>query len=170
MQQRQKNQRNQKNKESFIDFFMIVKYFALYILLALICFGMKSIVMAALMASPTKQAGNGILTLYEIHNTGAAFNLFAGQQEMIITASFLVVAILTFVVLIASGKLTQTAVSAMAALSAGITMNMLERINQGYVIDYIRCEFMPDFPMFNVPDIMIVIGAIALILSLLTRR
>ncbi len=167
MQQRQKYI---KNKESFIDIFMIVKYFVLYILFALICFGMKSVVMTALAASPTKQAGNGILTLYEIHNTGAAFNLFAGQQEMIITASILVIAVLTLIVLIASGKLTQTTVSAMAALSAGITMNMYERITQGYVIDYIRCEFLPDFPMFNVPDIMIVVGAVCLILSLFTRR
>ena len=49
-------------------------------------------------------------------------------------------------------------------------MNMIERINQGYVIDYIHCDFLQDFPVFNVPDIMIVVGAIGLMLSLLTKR
>ena len=58
----------------------------------------------------------------------------------------------------------------MSALCAGITMNMIERINLGYVIDYIYCEFAPSIPMFNVPDIYIVVGAIGLILSVLTRK
>lgn len=162
--------RQQKTKEPLIDIFTIVKYFILWILFALVAYGVKVVVMMALSASPTRQVGNGILTLYEVHNTGAAFNLFSSQPEMIIMASFLAVALITFVVLIASGKITQTAVSAMAALSAGITMNMLERINQGYVIDYIHCNFLENFPVFNVPDIMIVVGAIGLMLSLLTRR
>ena len=162
--------RQQRTKEPLIDVFTIVKYFILWILFAIVAYGVKVVVMMALAASPTKQVGNGILTLYEVHNTGAAFNLFASQPEMIIIASFLAVALITFVVLIASGKITQAAVSAMAALSAGITMNMIERINQGYVIDYIHCDFLQDFPVFNVPDIMIVVGAIGLMLSLLTKR
>ncbi len=170
MNKQQRRLKNQKNSQPLIDFFMIVKYFGLWILFALICYGVKAIVMAAFQASPTNQVGNGILTLYEVHNTGAAFNLFAGHQEMIITASLFAVAILTFIVLIGSSKLSQTSVSAMAALSAGIVMNMIERIHLGYVIDYIHCEFLPTFPVFNFPDIMIVVGAVCLILSLFTKR
>lgn len=162
--------RQQRTKEPLIDIFTIVKYFILWILFAIVAYGVKTVVMMALAASPTKQVGNGVLTLYEVHNTGAAFNLFSNHSEMIITASFLAVALITFIVLIASGKITQAAVSAMAALSAGITMNMIERINQGYVIDYIHCNFLQDFPVFNVPDIMIVVGAIGLMFSLLTKR
>lgn len=166
----QKMQKQRKKNEPIIDIYSIVKYFALWILFALVAFGVKTIVLSATAISPTKQVGNGVLTLYEVHNTGAAFNLFAGQPEMIITASFFAVAILTFVILMFSTKVTQTAISAMAFLSAGITMNMLERINLGYVIDYIHCEFLQGFPVFNVPDIMIVVGALGLILSVLTKR
>ena len=107
--------RQQKTKEPLIDIFTIVKYFILWILFALVAYGVKVVVMMALSASPTKQVGNGILTLYEVYNTGAAFNLFSNQPEMIITASFVAVALITFIVLVASGKITQTAVSAMAA-------------------------------------------------------
>lgn len=163
-------QKQRRKSQPIIDISTIVKYFVLWILFALIAFGMKTIVLGAISISPTKQVGNGILTLYEVHNTGAAFNLFSSQPEMIITASFLAVAVLTFVILMFSTKVTQTAVSAMAFLSAGITMNMIERINLGYVIDYIHCEFLQNFPVFNVPDIMIVVGALGLILSILTKR
>lgn len=163
-------QKQRRKPQPIIDIYTIVKYFALWILFALVAFGIKTIVLSAVSISPTRQVGNGVLTLYEVHNTGAAFNLFSGQPEMIITASFFAVAILTFVILMFSTKVTQTAISAMAFLSAGITMNMIERINLGYVIDYIHCDFLQNFPVFNVPDIMIVIGALGLILSVLTKR
>ncbi len=159
-----------KNNSGIFNLGSIIKYFILWIVFALISFGMKTIVIGAVNMSPTKQCGNGMLTLYEVHNTGAAFNLFSGQPEMIIMASFIAVAALTFIVLLASAKLSHAAISAMALLSSGITMNMIERINYGYVIDYIHCDFLSNFPVFNVPDIMIVLGAIGLILSILFKK
>lgn len=164
-----RRQREEK-KGPIIDIYNIFKYAVIFVVLALVAFGVKQLVMMALSMSPTGQAGNGMLTLYEVHNTGAAFNLFAGQPEMLITTSFFAVAIIAFVLIITSAKQSGTAVSAMAALSAGITMNMLERINHGYVIDYIHCNFAPNLPVFNVPDIYIVVGAVCLVLSVLTRR
>ena len=167
----QREQRiEQKQKTSLFDIYSIVKYFAIWIILALVAFGVKKLVMMGISMSPVGYVGNGMLTLREVHNTGAAFNLFAGQPEMIITASFFAVALITFVMIVTSGKQSGTAVSAMAALAAGITMNMLERINLGYVVDYIHCDFAPNVPVFNVPDIYIVVGACCLILSVLTRK
>ena len=158
-----------KETRPLIDFGVIIKYIALYIVFALVVFGVDSVVLNAINMSPTQQVGNQHLTLFEVHNTGAAFNLFAGQPETIIVASFLAVAALVFSVLVFSSRLSQTAVSAMALLSAGITMNMIDRINHGYVIDYIHCNFMQSFPVFNTADIMIVFGALGLILALFSR-
>lgn len=163
------SRRRHREERPIIDFFAIIKYIALSIVFALITFGVNKIVMTAIDMSPTNQVGNGMLTLYEVHNTGAAFNLFAGQSEMIITASFFAVALMAFVVLIFSSKLTYTAISSMALLTAGITMNMVERIQHGYVIDYIHCNFMPNFPVFNTADIMIVFGALGLVIALFSR-
>lgn len=163
------SRRRHREERPIIDFFAIIKYIALSIVFALITFGVNKIVMTAIDMSPTNQVGNGILSLYEVHNTGAAFNLFAGQSEMIITASFFAVALMAFVVLIFSSKLTYTAISSMALLTAGITMNMVERIQHGYVIDYIHCNFMPNFPVFNTADIMIVFGALGLVIALFSR-
>lgn len=163
------SRRRYREDRPIIDFFAIIKYLVLSIVFALITFGVNKIVMTAIDMSPTNQVGNGMLTLYEVHNTGAAFNLFAGQSEMIITASFFAVALMAFIVLIFSSRLTYTALSAMALLTAGITMNMIDRIHHGYVIDYIHCNFMPNFPVFNTADIMIVFGALGLVIALFSR-
>ena len=163
------SRRRYRDDRPIIDFSSIVKYLVLSIVFALITFGVNKIVMTAIDMSPTNQVGNGMLTLYEVHNTGAAFNLFAGQSEMIITASFFAVALMAFIVLVFSARLSYTALSAMALLTAGITMNMMERIQHGYVIDYIHCNFMPNFPVFNTADIMIVFGALGLVIALFSR-
>ena len=164
------SKRQREEKAPLFDIYSVFKFIVIWLVLSFAAFGVKKIVMMALSASPTGKVGNGVLTLYEVHNTGAAFNLFAGQQEMIITASFFAVAIISFILIVTSSKQSGSAISAMSALCAGITMNMIERINLGYVIDYIYCEFAPNIPMFNVPDIYIVVGAIGLILSVLTRK
>lgn len=163
------SRRPNREYRPIIDMFTIMKYCALFVVFALVIFGVNKIVLTAIGMSPTQQVGNGMLTLYEVHNTGAAFNLFAGHSEMIITASFLAVAAMAFIIIMFSSRITHTAVSAMALLSAGITMNMIDRINHGYVIDYIHCNFMPSFPVFNTADIMIVFGALGLILALFSR-
>ena len=156
--------------KGLVDMGTIIKYVLLTFLFSLAIFGVREIVLYSLTLSPTKQVGNGFLTLYEIHNPGAAFNLFSGHTELIITASFFAVAIIAFVLLIQSTKLSHTAVSGMSLLSAGILMNMFERITHGYVIDYIFCNFAPGFPMFNIADVMIVFGALGIVMSLFSKN
>ena len=101
---------------------------------------------------------------------GQKFGIVVLSAATLIIASFLVIAVMAFIVIMMSTKLTQTAISAMALLTAGIAMNMSERVQYGYVIDYIDCNFLPSFPVFNTADIMIVCGAIGLIMAILTRR
>ncbi len=163
-------ERRAKRREELFDIFAIIRYIALTVLFSVIIYGMKLIVLTATNASPTGQVGNGMLTLYEVHNTGAAFSLFQNQPEMIIIASFLTVAVLAFIVIIMSAKLTHAAISSMSLLTAGIIMNMAERISQGYVIDYVHCDFLNNFPVFNTADIMIVFGALGLIWTVIARR
>lgn len=165
-----RQQRKQRGNNPLFDIGVIIRYFVLFIVFALVVLGINKVVLTAIAMSPTHKVGNGILTLYEVHNTGAAFNLFAAHSDMIIAASFIAVALMAFIVLVFSAKMTQTAISAMALLSAGILMNMIERIQLGYVIDYISCNFMPEFPVFNTADIMIVFGALGLVFALFSRN
>ena len=166
----QGKERRSKRREELFDIFAVIRYVALTILFSVIIYGMKLIVLTATNASPSGQVGNGMLTLYEVHNTGAAFSLFQNQPEMIIIAAFLTVAVLAFIVIIMSVRLTQSAISSISLLSAGIIMNMSERLSQGYVIDYVHCNFLNNFPVFNTADIMIVCGALGLILTVIARK
>lgn len=161
---------SRREREKKFDGGTVARYFTLTAIFSAIIWGMREIIMYATSISPTGQVGNGMLTLYGIKNQGAAFNLLHGQPEMIIVASFLAVTAIAFAAITMSAKLTQSALSAMALLSAGIIMNLSERLTMGYVIDYIHCDFMPNIPVFNTADIMIVCGALGLILAVLTRR
>ena len=160
-------ERERRNKELF-NMTYIFQFFGIWILSALIAFGMRCIVLHAFSISPTGRVGNGILTLYEEHGLSAAFNLFGGNQEAIISASMILILALSFIVIFASTKLKQAMISAMAFFCAGVSMNMFDRMQNGNVLNYIHCDFMPSFPVFNVPDIMVVIGAVCLVLSLIT--
>lgn len=145
-------------------------YLLLWVLFAGAAYALKAIVLFALSKSPTgATTGNGIMTLYEVHNAGAAFNLFNGQLGLLIGAAILALIVITLTAFIMNKKISSSLMSAFSLLSAGISMNLLERMIHGYVIDYIRLDFLPDFPMFNMSDILIVCGAIGLIISLITR-
>ena len=51
-------------------------------------------------------------------------------------------------------------------LFSGAVGNVLDRIYRGFVVDFIRVEFI-DFPVFNVADIFITIGAVIYIIFIL---
>lgn len=157
-------------RKQLFDFGTVINYSVLSIVFALVVFAVNKVVLSAINASPTNQVGNDFLTLYEVHNTGAAFSLFAGQTQVIIGASFIALLLIFCGVFFYSARLNQTAISALAFLTAGISMNLCERIQYGYVIDYINCNFAPNFPVFNTADMMIVVGAMGLIFSLLTKN
>ena len=53
----------------------------------------------------------------------------------------------------------------LVAVWAGGLGNMIDRVRLGYVVDMIRVEFM-DFPVFNVADIFITCGCVALLVHL----
>ena len=75
-----------------------------------------------------------------------------------------------FIIFTKSAKLKHNAISSMALLSSGIFMNTLERIQNGYVTDYISCNLLPYLPVFNTADILIVCGALGIIISLFARN
>ena len=147
----------------------IMKYIFLTIVFSLVIYGVNTAVMNGIKLSPILKVGNGIISLYEIHNYGAAFNLFKGQTDALIV--FAVVAVICMFLFICkcSKKLSHNAISSMALLSSGIIMNMYERIVHNYVIDYIHLDFAPNAPMFNTADILIVCGVFGILLYLVKR-
>ena len=103
----------------------------------------------------------GVLSLTHVQNRGVAFGLLAGISPIITAA-----AALTLVVLLSYNKGRQlrsrasgTGVALMAGGAAG---NLLDRVRLGFVIDYLDVHV---WPVFNLADVAIVVGAGLLLLA-----
>ena len=109
---------------------------------------------------------DGLFHLTYVQNTGAAFSSFEGMQWLfaLIFAAFTIWLIWEF-----SGKrlpFKPLDRALIVAIYAGGLGNMIDRIRLGYVVDMIQTTFI-DFPVFNVADIFITCGCIAMMAHLL---
>ena len=97
-----------------------------------------------------------------VRNYGAAFNLLSGSRFFLSFISVISAIILSYFIFISENKHFNK--YALSLILAGSIGNGVDRILNGYVIDFIKIKFI-DFPVFNIADIVINIGAIILIIS-----
>lgn len=129
----------------------------------------------------TKLVVTRLLELYErvevlpvldftlLHNTGAAFSMFAGasgwQRGFFITLGGIVSLVLVVWIwrLPRGSKLLPLA---LGLILGGALGNVIDRVVHGYVIDFIHAHWgAAYFPAFNVADSAITIGALLLIVD-----
>ncbi len=101
-----------------------------------------------------------------VKNTGAAFSLFQTHTDILIVVSVLVLGAVIFYVAKHLKTLTLSSVVLLSFFSAGILGNLIERIADGFVTDYIRITVV-DFPIFNLSDMFINIAAFLIICNIL---
>ena len=98
-----------------------------------------------------------------IHNTGGAWGILAGKTWLLVVFTAVVMAFCV-VFLIRNGFKNPLLFWAVCLVVSGGVGNMIDRIfNEGRVIDFLRTLFI-DFPIFNLADCAVVIGAGLLIL------
>ena len=102
-----------------------------------------------------------------IRNYGAAFNIFSGSRLFLTFVSVISAIILTYFIFISESKHINK--NAFSFILAGTIGNGIDRIFNGYVIDFIKIKFI-DFPIFNIADIAINIGVLFLIISYLKNK
>ena len=93
-------------------------------------------------------------------NTGMSFSLLEGQRAILIAIPLLLIAAVTWAVF--SGKLGSGRTDimiALAALAGGGLGNLIDRVFQGYVVDFIDVRII-NFAIFNFADICAVCGGI----------
>lgn len=105
----------------------------------------------------------GILQLTHVRNFGAAFGLFAGQRLLFFGAALVIVAAFIFLrnEILKAGHL---AVVASGLVLGGALGNLIDRVRYGYVVDFFDLGF---WPVFNVADSAIVVGAIVLAIMII---
>ena len=107
----------------------------------------------------------GFLYIGYTRNTGAAWGIFTGHTVYL--AIFSIVATLGLIYILLMMK-RGFAGFALALVIAGAIGNAIDRIRLGFVVDFIDTYiFGYDFPMFNVADAAITVGALLLVIYML---
>lgn len=143
----------------------IISKFAIYTLL-LIALSFFCREVSLLLLSKGQFLESPIFSLHFVKNTGAAFSLLHSQTRFLIYLSGLISAVILIYVVKNSNRISNLKLNALILITAGIIGNLYERIVNGYVTDYIDLKFI-DFPVFNVSDIFITMGALLLIVVVL---
>lgn len=104
----------------------------------------------------------GIFRLHLVYNQGAAFGILKGHQEVFVAVAVITVAAaVSYLYYLKPDYYMQIIVGMIAGGAAG---NLLDRLIYGYVVDFIDFGW---WPVFNLADSAIVIGACWLGLSIL---
>ncbi len=103
-----------------------------------------------------------LFTVEFVRNNGAAFNIFSGSRLFLSFISIISSLILSYFIFIGENKTINK--YGLSFILAGSIGNGIDRILNGYVIDFIKIKFI-DFPVFNIADISINIGVLILFIS-----
>ena len=110
---------------------------------------------------------NGVFELHYLENRGAAFGILQGQKGVFLICTALVLAILAFYynrMPVEKRYLPMRIVGIL--LGAGAVGNLIDRMMQSYVVDFLYFKLI-DFPIFNVADCYVTMGAILLAILIL---
>jgi len=108
----------------------------------------------------------GALRITLVLNDGAAFGLFKGKSVFFVFISLaVIIAIVAY--LIKSRPMDRTVSIGLGLILGGALGNLADRIVIGRVIDFIDLGI---WPVFNIADSCITIGAVVLVFSMLVKR
>ncbi|MFL5306082.1 MAG: signal peptidase II [Polyangia bacterium] len=121
---------------------------------------------AELQGQHPRQLIHGILDLHYVENTDVAFNLLRWIPEDVRRPALFVlgaVALLGLAVVLVRRPPRRPVVrAALLLVTAGAIGNYIDRLARGYVVDFV---YLHHWPVFNVADVYVTIGAIILALA-----
>lgn len=122
----------------------------------------KFLIEKSFVTGQTKTVIKGVLDFTYILNEGAAFGIMQGRK-----AAFIVITLAVFAAVFFCFKkfkpTNSLELTAVALILAGAAGNLIDRVRLGYVRDFIDAAFI-DFPIFNVADCAICVGAALIII------
>lgn len=110
---------------------------------------------------------NNFFSLTYVKNYGGAWGILNNNLFLLITIS--IFALLTINKYISSDvNTTKLSIVSYGMLIGGIFGNLIDRIFRGYVVDFLNFNiFNYDFPVFNIADMLIVVGIILMIIEVI---
>lgn len=110
----------------------------------------------------------GIIDFVYVKNTGAAFSFLANKTYGIIFLSIVSLLFCAAVVwyIIKKRPESKLLMLSLVMMLAGAFGNVIDRLFRGFVVDFIETKFIT-FPVFNIADISITVGAALVIIYIL---
>lgn len=103
---------------------------------------------------------SAVLSIDHVHNTGAAFGLFPQFQWFYLVVAIVVAGYILVVAPRMEGGMYRQVV--LGAILGGAVSNAIDRLLQGYVVDFLDLHH---WPVFNVADICIVGGILVAVVT-----
>lgn len=145
-------------------------FFIIAILLVILDQVTKFLVRSTMALGDTMVLIPGWVDITYVKNTGAAFSAFP-NSTMVLASISLVVAILLILAIALRWLKHPFGRFILMLLLAGAVGNLIDRAAFGFVTDMIHVKSLPffgdSFPVFNVADILVVLGGILLVLYVL---
>lgn len=144
---------------------MNIYIFVIYVVVLIIDQLSKFMVDSVLLSNKIIVIPN-ILEIFSVHNFGAAWGILSGHLNILIIFSLIgLLLIFRYIKLFKSNLRNNIS---FGLILGGITGNLIDRLFLEYVRDFISVKIINyNFPVFNVADMMIVIGVILLIISII---
>lgn len=109
-----------------------------------------------------------IFSFHFATNNYIAFSLPLGGHLATIIIGLIIISLLYYIIRLIASKNSQiNEILLLTIIVLGAISNILDRLQYGYVIDYLSLRY---FTVFNLADIMISIGCIILILKKINRN
>lgn len=100
-----------------------------------------------------------------LKNYGIAYNLLSGKTKLIIRINLLLIACLgSYLISIFDFQNYTCLKIALIFIIGGGTSNLIDRITNGYVRDFISFKI-KKFPIFNIADLFVIIGSVMFIIA-----
>lgn len=126
----------------------------------------KSFVSARLQLGESIPVFENVFHITLIHNSGAAFGIFKGMLAIFILLSLVTI----FLIICYAKRFLNSSIylrTDLLFILAGTAGNLIDRIRFGYVIDFIDLRV---WPIFNIADMTITIGAFFLVYHILSNK
>lgn len=109
-----------------------------------------------------------VLSFSYTQNTGVAFGLISNNIIFVIIFNIVILGIIIKFLKENNESIDYTVLVSLILILSGGIGNLIDRILRGYVVDFIKFDFI-NFPIFNVADISITLGIFILVIIIVKQ-
>ena len=137
------------------------------IIAALVCIDLlsKHLAVFYLKGAESLPVIHNVINFTYVENTGAAFSMLRGMQPLFVVLTLVAVLVMMYLILHSKSR-NKALIWGLAFATAGGIGNLIDRVKQGFVIDFIDLKFV-NFAIFNLADIFVSTGTVLLFIYLL---